>query len=405
MVRRLLIAFTVLTLTGAVFITASPVSAQQQPVVNHITDENMLMPDLAQDPATAIRATRELIAAGKMQIAIRRLEAYVLGHPTEIAPRRFLGDLYFRTSQLDQAKAQYQIILQALPGDKETHNRLGTVYAVENRVDDAIAQFNAALPGTDSVEDLVRLHERKGDLQKYREQMERAASDLPHDSEIQAELGQIYNAIHQPYSASVFFKRALDSDAGNLTAHNGLGLAFLNMHDYFDAIGQFKFCITQDPVAYQCVDNLAAAQLESRDLASAKTSLDRAFHLEPERAETFVNYGYLSDLQGDWQKAVNYYAQSISMFPYLQEAYIDLALAYEDHKMYPLAQAALVKGIASVPDDGRMHFLLGKAYDAQGNHKDALAQFKLASLGTDPEAARIAKLQYSESEAAAGKPQ
>ncbi|HVA29276.1 MAG TPA: tetratricopeptide repeat protein, partial [Candidatus Baltobacteraceae bacterium] len=128
------------------------------------------------DPAGAVKSTRELIAAGKMDDAVRHLETYVLQHPYEIGPRRFLGDLYVRVGQLDRAQSEYEAILRLVPGDKETHNRLGTVFAVRNRVDDAITQFTAALPGTDSVDDLVALHERRGDLASYKNEMDRIAA-------------------------------------------------------------------------------------------------------------------------------------------------------------------------------------------------------------------------------------
>ena len=404
MVRGFIVACAALAvLIGAVLWLSPPCAADPIPMVT--ADPEHLNPGFASDPMGAITSTRELIAQGKMNEAIKHLETYVAAHPMEPAPRRFLGDLYFRTGQLERAKFTYEELLRQNPTDKETHNRLGTVLAVQNQVDEAITQFNAALPGTDSVDDLVALHERKGDLAKYRAEIDRLSVQYPTDPAIQGEVGQVFNALHQPYAASVHFKKALDADATDLTAINGLGLSFLSMHDYDGATTQFQKCLGIDPYTYQCENNLAATQLEARRFDQAKKTLDKAFHLAPERAETFVNYGFLADMQGDWQKAVAYYAQSIQMFPYLRESYIDIALAYEEHKMYALAQAALIKGIASVNDDGRMHFLLGKAYEAQGDRNDAIAQYKIAAAGTDPDAARIAKLQVTDIDGGGSKPQ
>ncbi|HET9030417.1 MAG TPA: tetratricopeptide repeat protein [Candidatus Aquilonibacter sp.] len=393
MARRFVISAAALVCVFAVALFALPAFAG--PTINVDDEWEALHPVFQSDPVGAIKSTRELIAAGKMDRAIKHLETYVAAHPFEPAPRRFLGDLYFRTGQLDRAKFQYQLLLRQNPGDKETHNRLGTVLAVENHVDDAIAQFNAALPGTESVDDLVSLHQRKGDLPAYERDVERMSHLYPTDPGIQGEVGQVYNAIHQPYAASVHFRRALDEDPTNLTALNGLGLALMTMYDFAGAVKQFKACLKIDPTAFQCENNMAASYLESKQLGEAEIALDRAYQLAPERAETFVNRGYLADMQGDWKTAAAFYAQAIQMYPYLRESYIDLALAYEDHKMYALAQAALIKGLAAVPDDGRLHFLLGKAYEAQGDHTEAVAQFKLAAAGTDPDASRIARTMYA----------
>lgn len=388
-----------LALTTAIMLAGAPTlgraAADGPNVYVDPTYDDGTLNGFPSDPAGAIRATRELIASGDMSGAIRKLSMYVAIHPGEVGPRRFLGDLYFRTGQIARAQFVYEEILKYAPNDKETHNRLGTVYAEENRVDDAIAQFNAALPGTDSVDDLVELHERKGDLGKYEIDVQKMAHEYPNDPGIQAELGQVYYAIHQSAQAEVYYERALDQDPKDLTALNGLGLALMDMHRYDEAVLTFQRCLGVDPLAFQCQNNMGATYLEAKQADKAKVALDKAFKVAPERAETFVNYGYLADLQDDWQRAVAQYAKAIELYPYLREAYIDLALDYERHQLYVLAQAVLIKGIASVHDDGRLHVLLGDAYEAQGDKSDALAQFELGEKGSDATAVGIATQQVS----------
>lgn len=349
----------------------------------------------------AVTIARGDVAAGDMTGAISYLQTYIEDHPGDIAARRFLGDLFFRAGQVDRAAVIYEQVLRDAPRDKETHNRLGTVYAEENRVDDAIKQFEAALPGTDSVSDLVELHERKGDLGAYEAKVEAYAQAAPSDAATQAELGQLLNALHQSGRAVTVFLKALDDDGDNLTALNGLGLAYLNLHEYDRSIQTFDRCLRVDPLLYQCQNNIGAAELEDGLYDPAKIALDKAFRLEPERGETFVNYGYLADQEGDWQKASAEYGKAIERYPYLREAYIDLALDYERHGLYVLAQAVLIKGIASVYDDGRLHVLLGQAYEAQGNRIDALSQFRLGLKGTDSTAVSIASSRIAALEPAA----
>ncbi|HTX55537.1 MAG TPA: tetratricopeptide repeat protein [Candidatus Acidoferrales bacterium] len=387
-----------IALAATLVLASAPVAlhAQQQAKVYvDPTVDDTEINGFSSDPQGAIHAARELIAAGKMDAAIAQLQRYVADHPGEVGPRRFLGDLYFRTGQIDRAKFLYQEILLFAPNDKETHNRLGTVYAEENRIDDAIAQFNAALPGTDSVDDLVSLHIRKGDLAQYEVDVQRMAREYPNDPAIQGELGQVYYAIHQPAQAEVYYNRALSQDPRNLTALNGLGLALLEMHRYGEAILSFEQCLGIDPPAFQCQNNLGATYLEAGRFDEAKVALDKAYKDAPERGETFVNYGYLADQQDNWQGAVTQYSKAIEIDPYLREAYIDLGIDYERRQLYVLAQAVLVKGIASVYDDGRLHVLLGDAYQAQGDTSDALAQFKLGEKGSDAVAAGIASQRVS----------
>jgi tetratricopeptide (TPR) repeat protein len=104
-----------------------------------------------------------------------------------------------------------------------------------------------------------------------------------------------------------------------------------------------------------------------------------------------VNFGYLADLRGDWKRAVAYYVQAIAVDPYVPESYVNLGIDYEKNGLYPLAQASLLKGIAAAPYDGRVHYLLARAYAAQGQRELALQQLKAAANSLDPDVAQIAK--------------
>ena len=355
-----------------------------------VTDPSMFEPQFASDPQGAIRVARQRIANGDLSGAVRGLETYVAAHPGETGPERFLGDLYYRQGKLDKAETVYLRILAAVPNDKETHNRLGVVYATENRVDPAIAQFNAALPGTDSVGDLVAMHVRKGDLHQYQAQMEGLAASEPTDTNIQSEVGQIYATLHRPADALVYFRCALDSDPQSLTALNGVGLAYFDMRDYPQAEPYFQQCLQSDGSNYSCTNNLGAAYLEAGDDIQATPELQRARQLEPERPEALVNFGYLADRNGDWKRAVGYYVQATVVGPYLPEAYVDLGIDYEHNGLYPLAQSALLRGIAAAPQDGRIRYLLALAYAAQGDNSLALTQLAAAKQSLDPDVARMA---------------
>jgi tetratricopeptide (TPR) repeat protein len=383
-------------LVAGLLVSAIPFGASAaNDAVNVQTNPDQYDVGFPSDPAGAIRAARERIAAGDLPGAIKGLKTYVAAHPNEIAPKRFLGDLYFREGDLNQAEFIYREILGVVPGDKETHNRLGTVYAVENKVDDSITQFNEALPGTDSVADLVEVHRRKGDLPEYEAGVKRAADQYPADADLQAELGQVYNALRQQYQATSYFQRALDDDPHSLTALNGLGLSYLGMRDYNQAQQEFRRCLEIDSNAYQCQNNLGATELEAGETNLAQATLDRAYKLGPEHSETLVNYGYLADLRGDWNEAVAQYAKAIAIDPYRPEAYVDLALDYEGRQMYSLAQAVLLKGLAANRDDGRLYFLMGRAYEAQGKKQLAIQAYKEAAGCPDPDVAKLAQQEVA----------
>lgn len=366
----------------------APATAVRAGTVNLNPQDRAVLPS---NPLAAIEAARERVAAGDLDGAIRELATYVSGHPGEIGPERLLGDLYYRHGELSRAEEQYKHILTYAPQDKETHNRLGSVYATENKVDTAIDEFDRSLPGTDSIPDLVRLHIRKGDFNQYKYEREKAAIDYPTDPAVQLELGQLYLAVHQTDLALRYFRRALDEDPASLQALNDIGRAYLDLQDYSNAIDSFERCLGRDPSNYACTDNLGASYLESKRYAEAANILTIAHRLQPERGEALVNIGFLSDVNGDWKRAVAYYVQSMTVYPYAPEAYINLGLDYNQHGFYELAQSALLKGLAVAPEDGRLHFVLGDVYARQGNQGMAATQFKLAADSYDPTVVSLAK--------------
>lgn len=338
------------------------------------------------DPVGAMQRARELVAAGKLDEAILRLRFYVATHPGEVGPERLLGDLYFRRSDLTQSERTYQHILLYASTDKETHSRLGSVYAAENRIDDAIREFNRSLPGTAAVEDLVQLHIRRGDFAEYKHEREDAVDQNPFDPEALTELGELYQTIGQPEVAQRLYRRALVHDRHSLIALNGLGLAYESQRLYSEAIATFNSCLQVEKDNYACMTNLGGTYLHLSQWTNARTTLEQAHKIFPERGEALVNLGYLYDAQGDWKQAVTYYVDATTADPFEADAYLDLGATYEEHNQEQLAQAALIKGLSVAPDNGRLHFALGEVYSREGNSTMAAAQYRAAAIAQDLDA-------------------
>ena len=98
---------------------------------------------------------------------------------------------------------------------------------------------------------------------QYQAEMVRTANNYPNDSDIQEELGEIFETLHRPSEAIVYFRRALDSDARSIAALNGLGMAYLDLHDHATATQYLNDCLNIDPINYACLDNLGVAKIQA----------------------------------------------------------------------------------------------------------------------------------------------
>jgi tetratricopeptide (TPR) repeat protein len=372
-----------------------PVAARaQQTTIEHL---DFSRPDtqFEDDTQGVMHAARAKVAGGDLDGAIKLLATYFAAHPHDADPARLLGDLYYRSGDESAAEATYRKILAVNPSDKVTHNRLGTVLAAENRVEDAIAEFDASLPGTDAIFDLVALHQRKGDLAAYVGTLETVAQSYPSDANDQSELAQADLALDQIANAQRYFARALDDDPQSLTALNGLAVADMDAREYPTSFELLHKCLALDPLNYACMVNEGAADLETQNYDAAQPLLQHAETLEPERAEALVNFGYLADARNDWKGAVAWYVRALAMSPYSRDAYFNLGLEYQQHSLYQQAEAVLVKGLSIAPTDGGLHILLGLTYQGLGQNDLARAQFSQAADSTDERYSTIARNDYN----------
>ena len=378
-------------LIAACILLLGSAGALAQSIVQVPSGDDSYSLHFASDPQGAITHARQLVAQGKIADAIAWLSRYDQLHPREIAPNRFLGDLYFRNGDIQHAISVYIAIVREYPGDRETHDRLGVAYATEHRIDDAIAEFTKSLPSTNGIRDLVTLHRIRGDFPQFRAKLEQAAMNNPLDDITQDQLGELDLADSRPADAMRAFSKALRNHPGFEAAENGLGLSQMAEFRYNDAVAQLLSCVKEHPDYYPCWTNLGATYLHLHELDAAQGALNQAARIEPEGAEALVNLGYLADERGAWKSAVTYYAQAITVGPYTPEAYIDVGLDYIGHRMYSLAEAALTKGVAFTPYDGRIHVLLGDVYNEQGQTNLAALQYHIAVTSSNAAARGIAQ--------------
>lgn len=338
---------------------------------------------------TAVDSARRRVAAGDLAGATADLAAYVAAHPKTIEPARYLGDLYYRASNYAAAESTFRAILRYAADDQLTHDRLGGVYAAEDRTNDAIEQFEASLPTSSGYGHLVAVHRRLGDLDRFIEQYQSAADGMPHDPGAQYALGVILLAAHRPGDAVEFLIRALNLDLTCQTLTE-VGSAYLDLHEESKAIEVLKRCLAMQAGNRDALIDLSSAYIDEGRDADALPLVEQAHREQPDQADALVNLGYIEDDAGRWQVALSDYLQAVALDPLDRAAYVNLGYDYTAHGLYPLAEAALLKGLSVSPGDGRLHYLLAVAYADQGKRDLARTEYQRAASSDEPEVTRAA---------------
>jgi tetratricopeptide (TPR) repeat protein len=321
---------------------------------------------------------------GKLDAAIAELSDFVRGHPGVVAAARLLGDFYYRKPDMAAAEHVYKNIVQRFPQDRETWNRLGGIYAAEDRVDEAITAFDRSIPEPSAYPNLVYLHRRRGDLQKFEHEVELRAQQQPSNTRVLLEYGNVLRATKQYEAAiSVFEQAVLLSDLNRCPALNDLANTYADVGRPKDAIALLQRCLALDPRAYFALVNIGEANIQIGHYDAARPFLERALKENPYRPEAYVDLGFLEDAAGRWKPAVTYYQKAIDIDPLWRDAYVDLGYDYNDQKLYALAEAAYLKGLAVAPYDGRLAYMLGVTYGLQGKTQLARQEYQRAIVNSD----------------------
>ncbi|TAM61055.1 tetratricopeptide repeat protein [bacterium] len=337
--------------------------------------------------------------SGDLAGAISELSIYVAAHPAERGPMVLLGDFYYRARDLRRAEQLYRDALAR--GDAhEIHNRLGGVYALEQRYGDAIREFRASLPLPEGFAHLVAMHRMHGDLDAFVARARQDAEDHPRDAGYAVDLGVACDAAGLTDEALTAYHHAVDLAPNDAAGYNGIGSALISKERYSEALQPLREALSLQPALIAALNNLGDAYLGLKDTRSARPFLERAEALDPRDASVLVNLGVLADLTNDRAAALQFYHRAIADDPFQLEAYYDTAADYDAQGQHELAEAVTLKGLAIDEGDGILHFNLAVIEDELGRHEAALKEYRTAASLHNVQAARLAKLALSRQEAA-----
>jgi tetratricopeptide (TPR) repeat protein len=320
------------------------------------------------DPAV-LDAARAKVAAGDTKGAIEGLAPYVAAHPADAAAGRLLGDLYFRVPDYAKAEKIWKALIAAAPDDRDTHSRLGALYALQDRISEALNEFQLSLPNRSGYVGVVMMHKRSGDLPQYLAQLQADTDQHPFDVTKWSELGEAQRALRHFQLSFEAFNHVAGIRPASCSARVDVAYALVDLGQVDPAINHLKACLGVDANYYPAV--------------------------RADGSEALVDTGYIYDARGDWKTAITYYNRAIRSDPLKPEAYIDLGYDYNEHRLFPLAEAAYLKGLSVSSEDGRLHYMLAVTYNLQGKIALARDQYQRALASEEPIVVRAARAELA----------
>lgn len=332
------------------------------------------------DPRAAL--VKIYLSEGKRDEAEAFLKQVKQDFPDNSAGYRMLGDYYFEIQDLDRALAEYESLHNDHPKDLQVSKNYIQLLILKDRLDEA-NKLN---------ENLLKTHAKDDECLAYR-------------GEIQLRQGKAQDAVQT-------LQGVVGSSPGLAVAHYQLGLAFAQTGNFDRAATEWHQAAQEAPDMLDAYILLARYAMQKNDMAgleeaaskiialrptapdgyaeralslmqrkqysAAEEDARKAIQVAPQSSAGYMQMGNLKKLQLQFSEAESWYRQALDREPKSSDVLGSLMSIYLLEKHPEKAIAIANQQIASQPDNGGFHGLLGTVLLDQKNYAGAETELKKA---------------------------
>ncbi|MFI6902801.1 tetratricopeptide repeat protein [Nonomuraea sp. NPDC050394] len=244
----------------------------------------------------------------------------------------YRGNALLALGRMEEAEAAYRMVVELDPEDFSAYGRLGSVLAQLDRPQEARRQWRLGLrilqaevernPGSGP------MYEWLGALHSNLEEHEAAARayqrviEIGRTMFIGKQLADTLHALDRPQEAEAAYRMAIEMDAGNPYAYEGLGYVLRDLDRHAEAVVAWSTAVElterrlerrPDASGLHYLAGILHACL--RDVAASARSLEEAVRLDPEHAAAYLELGNAYFALGDNGAAESAYRAAIRISP------------------------------------------------------------------------------------------
>jgi tetratricopeptide (TPR) repeat protein len=306
------------------------------------------------------------------------------------------------------------------PNNRTYHEILGGIYATARDFDSALTEYTQIvridsqyLAGWQNLARLTQIRKPLKSLEIYQEILNRFGTDW----DVYFQMVQIYGSMGKYDKAAAALEGMLALDPGNFEIKKALGdmylqedsveaalrtygdlvelrpgdpdvraaiaHAYLVKQDYDNAAEQFEIVLRKDTLSVEeqlkfGQDFLSFIQKDSA-VAPYALKLFNKIHISyPADWRPYWFLGAIDNVMKDDSSALENYTKVRELAAWNPDGWVGIASIYYDRSMFDSAIAVLVEAQRYVPEEFRIHFLLGITFQRQHRTVEAASQLEQA---------------------------
>lgn len=276
---------------------------------------------------------------------------------------------------------------QSTPASAESEDRIGFLYAVLERSDDAVSHFEKAIKLRD---DYPPAHYHLGVALWNAEQRERGLNELraaaklnPESFEYQYRLGTACQRVEDLACAVEAFGKASALDPANDNIRNTYAFLLVNTRQADRAIAESQKILEHNPKDASAIMNIGYAHLKKGDFAEAEKAYRGLLANDPQSAAAHYDLGIALKSQDQLEAAQKEFREAIRLDPSLALAHYSLGLVDWQLGDFEALAEEMRAAIRITPEYAEAHYMLGIALKQSGDLDGALAELR-ESIRLDP---------------------
>ncbi len=251
---------------------------------------------------------------GRTQDAIAHLEKVLKENPNDLEARKALGNIYFSSNEIKNAKKAYLEVLAKGP-NAETYNNLGIVYLKEENAQKAVESF------------------------------QKAVEQDPNYTRAYFNLGELSLISGRFPMALAFFKKVETIDTNHPLIHYKLGVSLAKSGRLEEALKEFEEAVKREPENLRIKSDFAMTYLAAGKFDKAQGEFQKVIAKAPRSTIAHFGMGLASKAMGQREKAIEAFQKAYEFSPEFIDPYLEAGDLLRKLGRLPEAIAAYEKTI------------------------------------------------------------